>query len=100
MKFECWSCGNTFNAYETKDVFCPKCHSENVEYARFHMPKYTKWVVLALLFIAVGLYIIPNYIGDFTTVDMPASPKKAEELRLDSIIRDETGLEIPAEIEL
>ena len=49
-KFECWQCHNRFEADDQGHVECPHCHSDNVEYAHFHLPKGTwKWVVGILI---------------------------------------------------
>lgn len=46
-KFECWECRHIFVADDSSWVQCPKCESDNVEYASFHLPKQTKKVCLA-----------------------------------------------------
>ena len=52
-KFECRSCGKSFSAEEKGHVTCPHCGSDNVDYARIHIPyKYigiSTCVVLAIL---------------------------------------------------
>lgn len=41
-KFECWKCHSKFEADDAQWVECPHCHSDNVEYATWHMPKTAK----------------------------------------------------------
>lgn len=49
-KFECWQCHNRFEADDQGHVECPHCHSDNVEYAHFHLPKGTwKWMTGILI---------------------------------------------------
>lgn len=55
-KFECHNCNARFDADDARQVQCPKCGSDNVEYAHFHIPS-KAWkalcVALAVLFFVV-----------------------------------------------
>ena len=45
-KFECWQCHSRFEADDQNWVECPNCHSDNVDYAHFHLPRgWWKWGV-------------------------------------------------------
>lgn len=57
-KFECWQCHRRFEADESSWVECPHCHSDNVDYARFHLPKgIWKWGIgiASVALLAYGL---------------------------------------------
>lgn len=59
-KFECWHCHHRFEADESSWVECPHCHSDNVDYARFHLPKgIWKWGV-GVVSVAVLAYALLN----------------------------------------
>ena len=63
-KFECRSCKNHFEADDTRQVLCPHCGSDNVEYAKFHIPsiiwKITGAVVILLIVGFAALKIVRN----------------------------------------
>lgn len=64
-KFECWTCNQIFQADDRDWVECPHCHSDNVEYASYHLPRWVKWIPLLLLTlgsVGYGIYCaIANY---------------------------------------
>lgn len=62
QKFECKNCKARFEADDAERVICPQCHSDNVEFASFHIS--SKWlkliaaIVVALLIVFIVLYSI------------------------------------------
>lgn len=101
-KFECWHCHRPFEADERQWVECPYCHSDNVDYACFHLPQGTwKWGVGAAagVCLAFGLGSIdwradkeepepePKQVGDTTWHEPPADTVGIKEVK-------EMGLEI------
>lgn len=60
-KFECWDCHSRFEADDKSFVTCPNCHSENVEYASFHLPfgviKYVGGCVVLLVLACVCMKV-------------------------------------------
>ena len=48
-RFECLQCHNSFEADEQEHVECPHCHSDNVEYAHFHLPKGIRKCLVGIL---------------------------------------------------
>ncbi len=75
--FECLQCHTRFEADDQTTVTCPKCQSDNVDYARFHAPKgLWKWVVaVVVLAAAVGLLLNVGQCGSTST---PPSPTDEE----------------------
>ena len=65
-KFECWECRHIFEANDTSWVECPKCHSDNVEYASFHLPAGTK---KACLGVAATAAIVAGGIAVYNALD-------------------------------
>lgn len=59
--FECWECHKNFEADDKEWVECPHCHSDNVEYATWHMPKYTQKTIAAT--VVVGIVVTGAYYG-------------------------------------
>lgn len=61
-KFECWNCRTTFTADDKSWVECPHCHSDNVEYATFHLPAYIRKAAICttgtVLFAIAGYYAV------------------------------------------
>ena len=54
-KFECRQCHHRFEADDKGVVVCPKCQSDNVDYAHFHIPaKVWKWGIAALVVVVAG----------------------------------------------
>ena len=54
-RFECRQCHHRFEADDKGVVVCPKCQSDNVDYAHFHVPaKVWKWGVAALIVVVAG----------------------------------------------
>ena len=57
-KFECLSCHNQFEADDQTMVKCPKCGSDNVEFAHFHLPKsWWKWSLAVVILISVTIVL-------------------------------------------
>lgn len=55
QKFDCKNCNKQFEADDQQGVVtCPHCHSDNVEPARSHMPR---WVLPALLVLVLAVVI-------------------------------------------
>ena len=54
-KFECKACKTRFEADDTNTVLCPHCQSDNVEYARIHIPSKVIGGVLLIIVIAIGI---------------------------------------------
>ena len=60
-KFECKSCGHHFDADDINAVICPHCKSDNVEYAKFHLPRWLLWIVLTLIVAGgIGCWLMQN----------------------------------------
>lgn len=63
-KFECWNCKKTFQADDKGAVECPHCHSDNVDYATFRVPRQVFVIVAAFVLIIIAVigvkYILPN----------------------------------------
>lgn len=63
-KFECWNCKKTFQADDKGAVECPHCHSDNVDYAAFRVPRQVFMLVVAFVLIIIAVigvkYILPN----------------------------------------
>lgn len=57
-QFECLKCHFRFEADDRETVICPNCHSDNVEYAHFHIPKGVWKGVAALAIILLLGWII------------------------------------------
>ena len=101
-KFECKQCKARFEADDAKQVLCPKCGSDNVEYAHFHIPA-NAWkalcVVLAVLII-IGVAMNLDWGNRVTPGDTNIVKKDSDSLRIveDSTYIDETGLSLPPEI--
>ena len=53
-KFECKECKQRFEADDSKIVNCPHCHSDNVEYASFHIPSWV-WKSIGGIIITICL---------------------------------------------
>ena len=100
-KFECWQCHHRFEADDQKDVKCPHCHSDNVDYAHYHFPKgMWKWVGIVILCMITGyaLYNINwNNLGG-----AESSQAKLESFpdTLSGAITEETNIEIIKEIDI
>jgi hypothetical protein len=57
--FECLNCHHRFEADDQNTVVCPKCQSDNVDFARFHIPKgMWKWGAALLALVVVGGLVI------------------------------------------
>ena len=72
-KFECRSCGKSFSAEEKGQVTCPHCGSDNVDYARIHIPyKYIGISACVVLFVFLLFKI------DFPSILTPKSTEGGE----------------------
>ena len=57
-KFECLNCHSQFEADDRTMVKCPKCGSDNVEFAHFHLPKsWWKWLLAVVILISVAIVL-------------------------------------------
>ena len=108
-KFECWDCHKVFEADDKKDVLCPNCKSDNVDYVSRHIP-YTK-IALGIIAIAIVGYGIDfmlnewqrfniNRHDDNLPVDTPDTSITVPEEKIVSTFVNETGLKIPPSISL
>lgn len=110
-KFECWDCHKVFQADDKKDVVCPFCKSDNVDFASRHI-SFTKITlsVIAIVVIGFGIdYMIKN--GHDSKDDVNGSNIDTEtnytdsadiesEKVINSTYEEETGLKIPPFISL
>lgn len=110
-KFECWDCHKVFEADDKKDVLCPNCKSDNVDYVSRHI-SFTKITlsVIAIVVIGFGIdYMIKN--GHDSKDDVNGSNIDTEtnytdsadiesEKVINSTYEEETGLKIPPFISL
>lgn len=70
-KFECWTCGKVFIADDSNEVSCPHCNSDNVEYASFHLPYWTKWGI-AIVSIVIGIILALPLVNNHTQAPTPS----------------------------
>ncbi|MCF0126498.1 MAG: hypothetical protein HUJ68_12245 [Clostridia bacterium] len=59
-KFECWNCNSVFDADDSNYVECPSCHSDNVEFYKWHLPKCAIWSLFIICFSFFAFLIIYN----------------------------------------
>jgi len=100
-KFECWNCKSHFEADDSEWVECPHCHSDNVEYASYHMPSWVKWTVPAVIIVAATGFGISRI--DWNSRNVHDDIDTNDSLAVQAYVRDtlftsETGLDIPASI--
>lgn len=84
-KFECKTCKKLFEADDNNSVFCPYCHSDNVEPARFHLPSLVSYSGLVVV---IGLVVLmiwrfgDNIIGTSVEpqIDEPEPESPIEEI--------------------
>lgn len=88
-KFECWQCNKTFEADDSNWVECPHCHSDNVEYSTFHLPKklykIAGIICVAIIVIAGGWLAIMNI--DFSLASqevLNGETKEEKKAKMDS----------------
>ena len=98
-KFECKQCKARFEADDAKQVLCPKCGSDNVEYAHFHIPA-NAWkalcVVLAvLIIISVAMNIDWGNRVPPGGTDIVKKDSDSLHIVEDSTYIKETGLSLP-----
>lgn len=98
-KFECKNCQNRFEADDEGQVVCPKCNSDNVEYAHFHIPsmiwKIAGGIILLLIIGVIAANI--DWKSPQQTVES-TNEKDSTEIIIDDTYRIETGLSLPPEI--
>ena len=97
-KFECKNCQNRFEADDAGQVLCPKCNSDNVEYAQFHIPSKVWKIaggILLLLIIGVIVSQIKWCDGSGPKTDGSIAEKDSTECVQDSTYLNETGLSLP-----
>lgn len=96
-KFECNNCKVRFEADDAKQVQCPKCGSDNVEYAHFHIPNVI-WKVLGVVLLIVALVFVVVKIdwGSSTSEEKPDNNNKDTlDIIRDTTYINETGLSLP-----
>lgn len=103
-KFECKECKQRFEADDSKIVNCPHCHSDNVEYSSFHIPSWV-WKSIGGIIILIGLlYCIRNIDwNEFWSKNKSGQSTESSyttNFQLDNTYIEETGLELPPEIEI
>lgn len=107
--FECWQCHHRFEADDQKQVECPQCHSDNVDYAHFHFPKGTwKWagVVIACLVVGCALYNINWKALGRSESSQVMSEQKTDTVKVavnevtDTAVVEEIGLTVPPTVNL
>ena len=96
-KFECNNCKCRFEADDERQVLCPECKSENVEYAHFHIPSIV-WKIIGVVLALTILGIIVSLI-DWKQSEEPGEIATNNKDSL-AIVRDttfikETGLSLP-----
>lgn len=107
-KFECWQCHRRFEADDSSWVECPYCHSDNVDYAHFHLPKgLWKWGagIAACAGLAYGLLSI-----DWGQFRESPEPQAVEEEQVDTartivektdtVVEKELGLKVSPTINI
>lgn len=101
-KFECYNCKTRFEAEDSKQVLCPKCNSDNVEYTHFHVPS-VMWKAGGIAL----LVIILTFIAMKFDWKRPALQNNENAIEKDSLdfARDttyvkETGLTLPPVINI
>lgn len=99
-KFECHDCKCRFEADDANQVLCPKCNSENVEYAHFHVPsKVWKYSIMGLAILVFGIIVSKI---DWKRSEIPGDEILSQEDSLaygrDTTYINETGLSIPPTI--
>lgn len=101
-KFECHNCKACFEADDTKQVQCPKCGSDNVEYAHIHIASIS-WkalcAVLSVLFIIVLATKI-DWRHIINRRDDKVIEKDSFEVVRDTTYTNETGLNLPPVINI
>ena len=88
--FECWDCQCRFEADDKSFVTCPKCKSENVEYASFHMPRWVLWLAGVCVLSIILLLILINI--DFNAF----FHNKGEQTNQEQLVTDSVQQEIKA----
>lgn len=86
-KFECRNCNARFDADDARQVKCPKCGSDNVEYAHFHIPS-KAWKVICVALAVLLIIVIAIKINWGQSKNQGG----ADVVEKDSIVRDTTGL--------
>lgn len=101
-KFECKDCKHRFEADDAGQVLCPKCNSDNVEYARFHLPPVV-WKVGGIILLAAILTIVATKIDwnrPAAKEDEPIAGKDSLDHARDTTYVNETGLTLPPVINI
>lgn len=103
-KFECWHCHKTFVNDDRQWVECPYCHSDNVEYASWHLPKKSIYIIAAFIVVTSLVLIIVPFIGtsdsqkDQIITLASNDSAKIQQVVIDTTFINETGLSIPPSI--
>lgn len=96
-KFECRKCQFQFEAEETQQVLCPKCGSDNVEYAHFRIPSKV-WKILGIgLVIVILIFFVTkiNWKDDEQQEKTPVEERDSLAVFRDTTYINETGLSLP-----
>lgn len=96
-KFECKNCKNRFEAEDNNHVLCPNCHSDNVEYTRFHIPLKVWKIAGGILALLLIVYALLQFAPNSSTNLEESLPDKKDTLKIqkDSIYLNETGVSLP-----
>lgn len=102
-KFECKDCKHRFEADDAGQVLCPKCNSDNVEYAHFHLPPVV-WKVGGIILLAAILAIVATKtirtICPGPQKDEPIAERDSLDHARDTTYVNETGLMLPPVINI
>lgn len=98
-KFVCNDCKCRFEDDDSKEVLCPKCKSENVEYATFHVPSKV-WIYLCIVFAILALGFVLSKIDWKQAEAQRASIEEKDSVASgrDETYISETGLSLPPTI--
>ena len=96
-KFECKSCKCRFEAEDNNQVICPSCHSDNVEYAHFHVPVKVWKIAGAVLALLLIIYVLVQFDWNTSSNSENSLEDGADSLayQIDSTYIEETGLSLP-----
>ena len=105
-KFECQNCKHTFEADDNKEVLCPKCQSDNVEYYTKHRP-YGKILIVGLSVLTVCsiIYLATQFFSAKQEDKQVLNSDVAEDtssvmqkVETEKAYEQETGLHVPPTI--
>lgn len=96
-KFECWACGHRFEADDSLDVVCPKCGSDNVDYAIWHSPRWLRKIYVALTVLLIGFHLVKWVWKLIPERQAPvsATTEMVQNIARDDSMAEELGFEVP-----